>query len=121
MGVQLQGMEQLMRQIQQMGRAIEGEVEEKALRKGAEHLREKIEGNAPERTGKLKSEIIIGDVKDGSIDVGVDQQGKAFYGYFLEFGTSKMHPRPFIAPTLENEKQKTQDIMSDIIKTELGL
>ncbi len=118
---QLDGMEQLLRQIEQMGNKVEGELEKKALKEGAEHLRNKIEENAPRRTGKLASEIVVGDIKNGNIEVGVDQQGDAFYGHFLEFGTSKMHPSPFMAPTLENEGQTTQNKMANVIKRELGL
>lgn len=121
MAFDLQGMEELMRTIEQMGKKVEGQVEEKVLKKGAEHLRNKIEENAPKRTGKLKGEIVVGKIKGGKVEIGVDQKGKAFYGYFQEFGTSKMKARPFVAPTLENESQKTQNIMKDVIKRELGL
>ncbi|MGD6897111.1 HK97-gp10 family putative phage morphogenesis protein [Bacillus infantis] len=117
----LSGMNELMRQIEQMGRKVEGDIEKKALKEGANHLRDKIEENAPRRSGKLASEVIVGDIKDGNVQVGIDQQGEAFYGHFLEFGTKKMKAQPFMAPTLENESQTTQDKMSDVIKRDLGL
>lgn len=117
----LTGMDQLLRQLEQVGNKVEGEVEKKALKEGAEHLRNKIEENTPRRTGRLASEIVIGEIKDGNIEVGVNQQGKAFYGHFQEFGTSRQKAQPFMAPTLENESQTTQNKMANVIKRELGL
>jgi HK97 gp10 family phage protein len=67
-------------------------------------------------TGNLKANIIVSKVKDGKIDIGPDQQGCAFYGYFLEFGRSAgtrkhgsakgfkypaMPPHPFMQPAFE--------------------
>ncbi|AND39545.1 HK97-gp10 family putative phage morphogenesis protein [Cytobacillus oceanisediminis] len=118
----LTGMDQLLRQIEQMGNKVEGEVEKKALKEGAEHLRNKMEENAPRgKTGNLASEIVVGDIENGSVEIGGDQQGKAFYGHFQEFGTSRQKAQPFMAPTLENESQTTQDKMATVIKRELGL
>jgi HK97 gp10 family phage protein len=121
MPIELQGMSQLMRQIEQMGRRIESGVKDKALKEGAEFIQEEIIVNAPERTGKLKENIVVSDVEGDQIHVGPDQQGTAFYGHFLEFGTSKMSAQPFMAPTLENNKDAVQEKMADVIKRELGL
>lgn len=121
MPVKLEGMDQLMRQISAIGRSVEAGTKEKALKAGAELLKEKVKESAPVRTGKLKENIIVSDVKDGVVNVGPDQQGDAFYGHFLEFGTSKMSAKPFMGPVYENNKQDVQDKMAEVIKGDLGL
>lgn len=121
MPMELEGMQQLMAQLQQMGRSVDGNVTNKALTKGAEFLQGHIKETAPVRTGKLKANIIISDVKDNKINIGPDQQGTAFHGHFLEFGTSKMSAQPFMGPVFENKKDGAQEIMKDVIKGELRL
>lgn len=121
MPMKLDGMAELQRQIKQMDKKISDSTTEKALQQSAGLLKEKIETTAPYRKGTLSESIIMSDVKDGQINVGPDQQGKAFYGHFLEFGTSKMPAQPFMGPVYENNKTKVQEIMTDVIKKELGI
>ncbi|PLR93193.1 HK97-gp10 family putative phage morphogenesis protein [Bacillus sp. T33-2] len=121
MSFKLEGMDQLMRQIDQMGKAVDNQLLEKALQEGAEIMKEKVQETVPVRTGKLKANIIVSDVKDGVIHVGPDQQGTAFYGHFLEFGTSKATAQPFMGPAFENNKDAVEEKMADVVKRELGL
>ncbi|KMY49568.1 HK97-gp10 family putative phage morphogenesis protein [Peribacillus loiseleuriae] len=125
MPMELEGMQQLMAHLQQMGKSVDGRVTEKALTKGAEFLQGHIKEKTPVRkgkvTGNLKENIIISDLKENQIHIGPDQQGKAFYGHFLEFGTSKMDAQPFMGPVFENKKDGAQEIMKDVIKGELRL
>jgi HK97 gp10 family phage protein len=120
-GARLEGMDQLLRRVSELGQSVDNRTEEKALNAGGELLKEKVKESAPVRTGHLKDNIIVSDVKNGEINVGPDQQGNAFYGHMLEFGTSKMSAKPFMGPVYENNKQEVQDAMSDVIKRELGL
>lgn len=58
--------------------------------------------NAPERRGILKGDIDYrveahGNEVTGYVGV---KKGKAFYGYFVELGTSKMAARPFLRPAV---------------------
>jgi HK97 gp10 family phage protein len=119
--MKLEGMEQLLREVERMGLDVGTQLEEQALQAGAEFLREKIEETVPVRTGNLKDNIIVSKVKNGSIDVGPNQQGTAFYGHFLEFGTSKAKAQPFMGPSLESNKQGIQDKMAEVIKRGLRL
>lgn len=118
---QLNGMSQLLRQIEQMERILNGDVKEKALIEGAKILQENAKEIVRQTTGKLRNNIIISDVKNEEIHVGPDQQGTAFYGHFLEYGTSKMEPIPFLGPAFENNKDAVQEKMAETIKRELGL
>jgi HK97 gp10 family phage protein len=121
MSLQMQGMSELMRSIQEMGRIIDSQVTKKALKKSAELVKDKIEETVPVRTGNLKRNIVISEIEDDKIHIGPDQQGDAFYGHFLEFGTSKAAAKPFMGPVFENNKDAIQETMTDVIKRELGL
>jgi HK97 gp10 family phage protein len=121
MALNLQGMSQLIRQIEDMGKRVDSQLKEKALVEGAELLKDKSKENVKVRTGKLRDNIIISDVENDEINVGPDQQGTAFYGHFLEFGTSKMAAQPFLGPAYESNKEVVQEKMAEVIKRELGL
>lgn len=64
-------------------------------------------------TGNLKNSVwtgVDGEKLVGNVSVGAE------YGAFLEFGTAKMAPRPFMRPALSN---KTDEIRADIV-VEIG-
>lgn len=95
--------------------------ENRALKKAAGRLETRAKTAAPVDTGNLKSEITTGAVKDGKIDVGVDQQGDAYYGHMIEFGTSKTPAQPFLRPSFERERSNIENIMSQEIRKGLDL
>jgi len=71
---------------------------------------ERAKGHAPKRTGTLAEEIdyevvpernkVVGYVGVKRGEIGAVNQGKAFYGYFHELGTSKMRAHPFLRPAV---------------------
>jgi HK97 gp10 family phage protein len=137
MSLQLEGMQSLMAELHRLENQMSKEISEKALLEGAEIYKEAAILIAPERTGNLKNNIIVSKVKeDNTVDIGPNQQGDAFYGYFLEFGRSAgtrrtgkkkgykypaMAARPFMGPTFENHKAAVQQKMADVIKGELRI
>jgi len=61
-------------------------------------------GNPPNTdTGYLANNIYLEIDTDG---LGADVESRAEYSEFLEFGTSKMLPRPFLQPALEANRRK---------------
>lgn len=133
---ELDGMGQLLRRINEMGEQIESEVEKEALIEGAKIIRASGEAKAPMLTGNLKANIVISKVKDGKIHIGPDQQGDAFYGYFLEFGRSAgtkrtgkkkgynypaMPAHPFMQPAFEENIGEVKEEMAKVIRQALGL
>jgi HK97 gp10 family phage protein len=120
MGVKLDGMQNLLDEIARLNKSIEGDLKEKALSSGAEFLQEKIKEQAPVRTGRLKRGITFSDIQDDSVFVGPSFKD-AFYGYFLEFGTSKSAAKPFLQPAFDNHKEEVQEKMAEVIKRELNL
>lgn len=67
---------------------------------------------APVRTGYLQS--TIDSVKK---DEGWAVEARAFYAGFVEYGTSRMQPRPFMEPAIEAALKDSQKIFVDMVKT----
>jgi hypothetical protein len=62
---ELEGMDQLLRRITEMGTQSKcSEVEKEALIEGAKIIRDAGESKAPKLTGKLKANIIVSKVKE---------------------------------------------------------
>ncbi|MFS1511885.1 HK97-gp10 family putative phage morphogenesis protein [Chengkuizengella sp. SCS-71B] len=121
MGFELQGMNDLVKKLEQMSNQSQ-EIADEALKAGAKVLRAKIEELAPRSTYNkehLADNIIISAIKDGKLNVGPTQD--FFYAHFLEFGTSKMDPQPFVQPAFESCKDEIQQVMSSVIKSRLKL
>lgn len=139
---QLEGMNQLLSRINAMGKQVSTEVRKEALTQGAEIIRDAAKerfdggGHPKNLTGNLQEHIIISDVKNGEILIGPDQQGDAFYGYFLEFGRQAgvrkwgankgfaypdMPAYPFMQPAFEENQGRVIDIMASKVREALGL
>lgn len=97
-------------------------VEKEALEAGAEYIKGEFESAAPVgATGKLRDNILKSDITDGKIDIGTHPTGDGFYGFFIEFGTSKMMARPWARPVWERKKLTVKDIMADELRRGLRL
>lgn len=113
------GLDALVRQIRTMGNT-QG-IEKKALEAGAKHMKKEFEKVAPVRTGKLQTNILMSEIENSKIDVGTKATGDGFYGFFLEYGTSKFNARPWARPAWETNKRKVKQIMADELRRGLGL
>lgn len=119
MSLQFYGMQELLRQLEQVGSEAE-RIKKDALLAGAEVIQQAASEKAPRDTGKLAENIVISDInEDGTVDIGPDRD--RFYGLFLEFGTTKMAARPFLQPAFEENKEQVQQKMAGVIRRELGL
>src|SRR5262245_15758115 len=85
-------------------------------RDAAAEVKDKAKANAPvgspsegdEHAGRLRDSIEEYEQPEGVYVVvraraGAEEQG-APYGHFVEFGTSKMGPRPFLIPAAEESR-----------------
>lgn len=119
MDVDFSGLDALIRQV----RALDNnqDIEKKALEAGAEHVKTVFERAAPVQAGTLKANILTSDIQNGKIDIGTRPTGDGFYGFFLEYGTSKLNARPWARPAWEREKRKVKDIMAEELRKGLGL
>jgi len=120
MGVQVNGMDQLLRQLQQMSQNVD-ETKARALDEGAEILRSKIaaETNRSSRRDDHAADNVIVDV-DGDLRI-VGFHKDHFYMKFQELGTSKMKANPVVGRSFESEKNYAQEKMKSVIIEELGL
>ncbi|EJE7236604.1 HK97 gp10 family phage protein [Clostridium botulinum] len=124
--MELDGMDNLIRKIEDMGKAGT-RIENKALKKAGELIVEEAKNNVPFRKGKLKEGLKVSGVrkKNGNkfVLAGIQKgdNSKIFYGKFLEFGTSKMRARPFMAPAYESKKEEAKEIIKQELRNALNL
>lgn len=124
--MELTGMDELLKKVESMGKKGE-KIENKALKKAGKLILEEAKENAPVRKENLKKGLkMSGILKKGSnkyVVVGIQRgdNSKIFYGKFLEFGTSKMAAKPFMAPAFENKKEEAKEIIKKELKNALGL
>lgn len=120
--LKVEGIEELMARLNSLGEAVATRTENKALREGAEVLREGISKRAPRDTGNLAENIVMSGVKQAEIgkyiEVGPDK--KHFYGLFHEFGTVKMPAYPFMGPALEEDGKEVMNTMAGVLREELA-
>lgn len=121
MPAKLTGVENILQQLNQTASQIDGQVKQEATKAGAEIYREAMAKQAPRSTHNgehLADNIIITETKTG---YAIGPTSKFYYAHFLEWGTSKMTPRPFAAPVFENNRAVVERTMSSILKRRLGL
>ena len=119
MNFEMQGLSELMSQLSSLENGLEN-MKDQALKEGAKVMQEETERAARVRTGNLKRNIKISEIEDGSIYVYVDNQGKAYYGQMLEFGTSKMSAKPFMAPAFNQSKMQINQAMANKLRQYLS-
>ena len=75
--------------------------------------------SAPGQPPASDTGFLVSNIKrfiDGD-GLGGEVRSRAFYSKFLEFGTSKMLPRPFMFPALEKNRQKIITRIKKAVKT----
>lgn len=115
MKYEMKGLTELMNQLTLIEHGL-GPVKEAALKDGGKIMQKEAERIARKRTGNLRENIELSGVEDNSIYVYVDNQGKAYYGHMLEFGTSKMSARPFMGPAFNRSKLQVNQAMANKIR-----
>ncbi len=64
-----------------------------------QHVNREAKRKVPVRTGNLRRSISYAVSEENGAPVGI-VKASAFYAAFVEFGTSRMSPRPFLRPAL---------------------
>lgn len=123
--IELTGMDELLKELNAIGERIATRAENKALREGAEILREEMGRRAPR--SKLSKEHLADNIvksgvrtsKEGVKYVSVGPAKKFFYGLFLELGTSKMSAKPFMTPALSENRKEIFSRMAQVLREEI--
>ncbi|SHH05918.1 HK97-gp10 family putative phage morphogenesis protein [Tepidibacter thalassicus] len=122
----LEGLKELEQKLQEMGNKT-SRIENKAIKKAAEPILEDAKANAPVDTGRLREGLKISNIKTKNgekyVEVGITKgdNSEMFYGKFIEWGTSKMPAKPYLAPAYEKNKSKIKEIIIKELKKGLGL
>lgn len=139
MGMELQGMSELMNNLKSMGLKVTKQIEQKALEAGGEILVKavKVEANRVRDDGTLHDNIKDTEVKDGKLTV---HTGEAYHAHLVEFGRSAGQgtykdkngvrrpvkwgdtgPNPVMARGFEKSQREITLEMAKVIKREMGL
>ncbi|HAY43704.1 MAG TPA: hypothetical protein DCY59_09205 [Micrococcaceae bacterium] len=93
-----------------------GQLTRTVVRKTAKDVERSAKGLAPVDTGNLKSSIGTSDLRamgtSGSIEAEV--RATANYSSFVELGTSRMAPQPFMGPALDKHAPVFEEAMGQI-------
>ena len=113
---ELEGWEELERKLKRIGGDVNAQdVIEDALAEGGEYLKAALQAGAPYRTGQLRSNIVVSRNGREKYSIRVGPDGDGFYGRFLEHGTSRMPPHPWMRPTFEAVVGELEQIIADAL------
>lgn len=88
----------------------------RAMLKTANDIAATAKGLAPVDTGATRNSIGVTD-RGTSVEIGPTTD----YSPYLEFGTSRMPPRPFMAPALDRHAQAFEQAIDQLASNGLGL
>ncbi|AFH92782.1 HK97 gp10 family phage protein [Providencia stuartii] len=124
------GLHDVSRELELLSQAESNRVLRQAAYAAASVLRDEARAKAPKRTGKLAKNIVAGNQRGrqrGEVSAGVyvrgtnkagtnsdskmkaDDPHNAYYWRFLEEGTSKMPPHPFIRPAFDSKADEAAE------------
>ena len=118
-------MKDLLKELDKLPEKIKNRIVKGAVRASAKPIIEEARRLVPVRTGNLRKSIGVTKRRDkGSVvtfSVSPRKGGKynGYYGYFLELGTKKMSPHPFLRPAFENRGEETIKYFKEYIKKRL--
>lgn len=125
-GLEVEGLASLLSQLETFGEEAEA-IENTALKAAGKPLQEAMKRNVNRSTKDQKhiqDDIKISAVKGKAaikyIEVGPGK-ATAWRAKFLEFGTSKMRPYPFVGPAEQEAKGEVLDAIARTLKSGLGL
>ena len=137
---EVQGLKELNDALQQLPVKLERNILRGAIRAGAQPIVDAARRLAPvlsdadprrvfgalaksihARSVQMKNGMLTGGVVAGgaaTVGRGKDKvEADAFYARFVEYGTAKMAPRPFLRPAIDSKTEAAIDATADYIRT----
>lgn len=102
-----QGLREAIRNLQELSGAVYGDVV-KVLQETGDSMADQARSIVPVRTGRLQASISCEHTSEGA-------EVRATMGYagYVNFGTRKMSPRPFMTNAMENAEASIKGLMKE--------
>jgi HK97 gp10 family phage protein len=134
--VKVEGLSQLGERMRTLSEDVNKRIGRAAVAAGSNVIAKAAKAKVPADTGNLRRNIItkrlppgearltsefIVTVRKGRVTKKQKERGlkDAFYGGFLEFGTVKMPPRPFLRPAFDENKAQAVQAIKERIEARL--
>ena len=121
-GIQVEGLEDLNRRLQDLSKGLGPDVVEPILLKGAESIADAVRQRTPiGPTGNLRRSITAKTLRRHGFSAAPSLAAINFklgpHAHLLEFGTVKMKARPFFQPTAESKlPEVSEQIINDLLR-----
>jgi len=117
--LKVEGVRELNRRLETLPVKIQRKIVRQALRDGAKVIREEARRRVPVDTGRLRRTLTQrkGKARRGSYSVVVTHNWKRyagtipFYGGYVEHGTRKMPPRPYLRSALDERRDEATRVV----------
>lgn len=134
--MRLDGLDEIVKNMREIAKDLKGDPLRASLRNGIKPIVEQAKANAPRgETGTLQEAINSKAMPMNEIPQGFsdgqevfvassrnkkkDAPNNAWYWHFVEFGTSKMSAKPFLAPAFDSKRQAAMDAFVDEMRKQL--
>ena len=112
----------LLRQLNKLPEKMQNRIIKGAVRASAKPIVQEAKRLVPVRTGNLKKSIGVSSRRGSKtvvrVSVSPRRGGKhdGYYGMWIEFGTKKMQPHPFLRPAFERKGADTIKFFKEYLK-----
>lgn len=122
--VKISGLKQLEQKLRNEPKNVAKRLLRRASKDAADIWVNAIEALAPEKTGFLKTHIVMSSKATGGLEGGIQVQvgadKKAYWALFQEFGTRKQRAKPFMRPAFESTKDEVLAVFVADLQHELN-
>lgn len=123
----LEGFDELDKALAKLDNRVQKRISLKALRAGAKIIAKQAKDNVPVNTGNLRKSIgtfaakrkaFFKEVLIGTRS-GKKRKNDGFYGRFVELGTSKKRPQPFLRPAVKDKSGEAIKKLGEVLADEI--
>lgn len=119
-GIRIEGLDDLEKQFDRLIDTSKRKTMQKSLNAGIAPIKKQIKANVPVKLGVLKSAVRSKQMKHTEKpSVGIFINMKAYYWYFLEYGTSKMSAKPFMRAAVDAKYEEGVNKFKVKMKSEI--